>query len=507
MILMPLNVPGIRCAVVLIVLSALAETVSGTPSIQWTREFGTDELDQAFGVAADRLGNVFVTGATEGNLIGGSAAGYSDQAFLRKYNVSGQVQWTRQFGAGYSTRSGGVSADGEGNAYIAGYTYGSLVDGTSAGGQDAFLRRYDASGSLAWSNQFGTNKDDRASDVFADGFGSIYVSGTTYGNLGGGVADSDGDAFVAKYNSSGAMLWTTRFSTDLRDFGASVTADGAGNVYLTGLVEEHSTSGFHDAFLAKYNSVGVLQWSRLLNSGGHENGSGLATDAMGNVFIAGTTSGSLFGQTHAGGVYDAFIAKYNASGTRLWTRLIGSSAEDQGADIAIDEHGDAYVTGFTAGSLGGSSSIGGDAFVSKVSASGEIQWTRLWGGPYRDEGHGVSINEEGIYFAGDVGGVRNFGSFKGDALVGVLLDIPLNPADFDNNGVVNGADLTLWQSSFGTDDHADADGDGDADGADFLAWQRAFHGSNAAHMSATVPEPNCATLILLILTFGYRRRR
>ena len=106
--------------------------------------------------------------------------------------------WTEQFGTSSGDTSYGVSADGLGNVYLSGSTFGSLY-GANAGSFDSFISKYDGSGTLLWSEQFGTSSKDFVSGVSADGLGDIYLSGLTEGSLDGTNAGS-ADAFVAKYS-------------------------------------------------------------------------------------------------------------------------------------------------------------------------------------------------------------------------------------------------------------------------------------------------------------------
>lgn len=107
------------------------------------------------------------------------------------------LDWIDQFGTSDTERSHSVSADGLGNVYISGRTKGGL-GGPNAGGNDVFLSKYDASGTLEWTRQFGTSESDYGYEVSADGLGNVYISGQTRGSLGGPNA-GDFDAFVAKF--------------------------------------------------------------------------------------------------------------------------------------------------------------------------------------------------------------------------------------------------------------------------------------------------------------------
>jgi len=99
-------------------------------------------------------------------------------------------------GTSLADQSFGVSADGLGNVYISGETFRSL-DGTNAGDDDAFVTKYDAAGNIQWTRQLGTSSRDESSGVSADGLGNVYFSGTTSGSL-GRANNGNPDAFLAK---------------------------------------------------------------------------------------------------------------------------------------------------------------------------------------------------------------------------------------------------------------------------------------------------------------------
>jgi hypothetical protein len=105
---------------------------------------GTTAIDASYGVAADRLGNVYMSGATTGDLEFGSppdGRGYQD-AFVTMFDADGTFQWTRQLGTVLTDASLGVSADGLGNVYISGETFGSLTGEPHPNSNDAFLTKF-----------------------------------------------------------------------------------------------------------------------------------------------------------------------------------------------------------------------------------------------------------------------------------------------------------------------------------------------------------------------------
>ncbi len=278
-------------------------------TLEWTRQLGTSNDDESFGVSADGLGNVYISGfinfSDEGPFAGGL-----NEAFISKYNSGGELQWTRQLGTISFEESLGVSADGLGNVYISGDTLGSL-GGTNAGGYDAFISKYDAGGELQWTRQFGTSESDASFGVSADGLGNVYISGDTLGSLGGTNAGAS-DAFISKYDAGGELQWTRQLGTSDRDWGNSVSADGQGNVYISGFTSGSlggPNAGEWDAFVSKYDASGILKWTRQLGTSDRDVSNAVSADGLGSVYISGWTQGSL-GGPFAGGWSDAFVTKF-----------------------------------------------------------------------------------------------------------------------------------------------------------------------------------------------------
>ena len=141
--------------------------------------------------------------------------------------------------------------------------------------------------------------------------GSVYVSGNTLGSLAGPNL-GDFDAWVAKYSAAGTLLWKRQLGTAKTDGAHAVAADAGGNVYISGATAGAlggPSRGFDDAWIASYSSAGELRWKRQLGSSDNDNALGVATDSDGNVYLGGTTMGSLGGPTR--GFIDAWVAKYS----------------------------------------------------------------------------------------------------------------------------------------------------------------------------------------------------
>jgi uncharacterized protein (TIGR03437 family) len=207
----------------------------------------------AYGVAADATG-AYVVGSTPGPL-SGQPAGPGQDLFIRKYDPNGNALWTNQFGTPFGPEYAfAVSASSSG-VYVAGTTPGLLgIQTLPTFGYDAYVRKYDTGGNLQWTRQFGTADNDVAYGAFADDTG-MYVVGYTKGVL--GTASLGGaDVFLRRYDSNGNALWTLQTGSVDDDYGYGVAADASG-IYIGGYTDRNSIpeslTNVADPFLYKYS--------------------------------------------------------------------------------------------------------------------------------------------------------------------------------------------------------------------------------------------------------------
>ena len=404
---------------VVIAINCSAGIAEAPYTIEWTRQLGTSAEDSGYGVATDSSGSVWIAGHTKGSLGAANAGGYD--AFLSKYDSSGGLLWTSQLGTSASDAGTCIATDDSGHIYITGTTGGPL-GASEAHSSDAFLTKYDASGNLLWIRQHKSYASDYGCDVATDNSGNIYMSGSTMGRL--GVSAAGGfDAFLSKYDSSGNLLWTRQLGTARREYGSGVATDAWGNVCITGYTKGSlvaTNAGGDDVFLSKYNASGDLLWTRQFGTPEDDCGYDAATDGSGNVYITGMTKGSL--QASNAGLRDAFLSKFNNSGNVLWTRQFGTLEKDYGRGVATDRSGNVYISGQTSGILGASSAGGSDAFLRKYDSSGNLLWTCQFGTPERDTGNGVAIDASGnVYMSGNTNGALGASNAGGpDAFIAKL---------------------------------------------------------------------------------------
>jgi hypothetical protein len=264
-----------------------------------------DGATEAYGVAVDRNDNGFVVGHTWGNL-DGNARKSSIDAFVTKYDPSGNKQWTRLLGTTSGrTWAKAAATDGNGNVYVVGRTEGSLPGNVNPGGEKGYLAKYDAIGALQWVKHIGAcSLELRGAAVSHTN--RLYVSGSS----------GCSGAFVAEYDLNGNLVWE-RF---VGGWGTKVYTDAWGymgndNVYLAGsgkgdLEKPGSPTTTYHGFVASFTASGTKNWLQQLAPpvGGDMLLYGLTVDSNGKPYVGGTTKGAYNGAPTAG-TDDAFVLK------------------------------------------------------------------------------------------------------------------------------------------------------------------------------------------------------
>ena len=201
------------------------------------------------------------------------------------------------------------------------------------------------------------------------------------------------------------------------DAGYAIALDGSGNIYVTGTTGSVSfspnsgLSASRDAFVTKFSPNGSIVYTTILSSSADDSGQAIAVDATGNVYVAGTTEGSNFPATPgawqivSGGGKDGFAAKLNPSGNLVYASYIGGAGDDIATGIAIDQPGNAYISGYTSSTGFPTTpgvpqpSYGGgpyDAFIVKLNAAGSAAvYATLLGGSGNDQAQSIALDPAG----------------------------------------------------------------------------------------------------------------
>lgn len=264
---------------------------------------------------------------------------------------------------------------------------------------------------------------DTAGNVYIAGFfnGPAYFENTV-------MSAAEGSAwslFIAKYNSTGNLIWVQRagHSPGVIQINEMVL-DAAGNIYVAGFFNQNATfdattltnAGMTDIFLAKYNSTGNFQWVRKAGGPGEDEANDLTVADNGDIYICGSyKNNAVFGLTtlpSAGG-QDMFVASYNNDGFFQWVQKGGGSGSDIARSIVVNSDGDVTVAGNFQGSATFSTksltSAGGyDIFMLRYSSAGALAWAKGMGGTGNDYGNDLCTNTaKELYIVGEFEGTAN----------------------------------------------------------------------------------------------------
>ncbi len=348
------------------------------------------------------------------------------------------------------------ATDLPGNIYIAGATTGS-VEGDNAGAYDPIVTKYDSDGNQIWNIQFGSANFDWITDIVTDNQANFYVAGYTEGDLGASKNAEVADVWLAKYDSDGNQIWIEQFGTQVinRTFGIDV--DNEGDVYLSGYtIEESINSQTDDSWVTKYDSDGSREWFTQFGTTQYDEAYDVAVDNEGNAYSTGWTVGDLGGNNS--GIYDVWVAKHNNDGELQFIEQFGSEDYEFPWGIDTDREGNVYVTGWTLGDLAGNNAGSYDTWVAKYDSVGNQIWLEQFGTEGDDS---VLYGDIEVYSNGDIFltgytdsdlGGENAGSY--DTWV----------AKYDSNG------NEQWIQQFGT--------------ADF-DYAHDISGDNAGHLYVT----------------------
>jgi hypothetical protein len=345
----------------------------------WAKQFGDAARQAATHVATDRLGNIIVAGSFEGTVDFGGGELSSSGGFnmvLAKLDAQGNHVWSRRFGDADQLTLGeikGIAVGDSSDIVITGAFAGTLDFGgavlTSAGGLDMFLAKLDGDGNHQWSQSYGAAAQQYPRGVAIDGQGNVVATGDFNGQVdfGGGtlVNTSASDVFVAKFDSSGNHLWSSRYgNANAGDYhrAQGVAVDGAGNIVITGDYEGDidfgggvlAGAGEYDVFVAKLAPSGAHMWSQGFGDEDEDYVKGIAVDDSANVVVTGHFYGDIEfggGPISSGGSNDIFLAKLDPDGVHLWSRGFGGSAYEFARGVAAGGAGSIVVAGFFYGTV------------------------------------------------------------------------------------------------------------------------------------------------------------
>ena len=413
----------------------------------WTKQFGTSDNDNGYDISTDCMGNLYTTSSEGGTnflrkytptgneewnyvitmtgelsvavdrnchhsggnndhiYVGGEIDNSGDRNWgITRFDTNGNKISLSTGGSSSYEKVTDITVDHEGSVYITGET-GGVIDGVNNGGSDIFVVKIDnVTGSTQWARQFGSYGPDHGYGITVDSTNNIYVTGRDW--------PGNGSITTRSYDKNGVVRWSKLESNGGSvEYGTAIIAV-ANNIYLTGMTagslhgNVNAGGGNYDIFVMKYHdntglNSATREWTDQIgtprvywpnNFYGNDKGYGIAVSNDGEyIYVTGVANGDLDGNISSddsGQSGDVFLTKYGRTGTRYWTKQIGSSKTDEAKSITIDSSENIYIIGTTYGDLDGNRNLGsddvpdpslpftpmeGDVFILKFDSNGNKQ--------------------------------------------------------------------------------------------------------------------------------------
>jgi hypothetical protein len=298
---------------------------------------------------------------------------------------------------------------------------------------DILIQKFNTDGQLLWARHIGSIDNEIPRAITGDSDGNIWITGIFRNQLdvdpGVGEVLLEGnptwDFFLLKLDPEGDFLWAHAFTGADFDFVNSVATDEDGNVFLGGSfqseidfdpgVEEQlvEPNGFNNLFILKLDNEGNFQWVKTVVGPSAHTLYKLDVDQEGNVVATGRFSGTSDFDPgiptlplSSNGAEDVFLIKLSPDGDLEWAFNFGGATGDSGQDLAIDQEGNIYLTGYFTqlvdfdpgpGFFEFLSAGSDDIFVCKFTPSGDFEWAQQIGGENRDRGLSIDVGNLGLY--------------------------------------------------------------------------------------------------------------
>ena len=363
-------------------LFGFSSLLAQAPTWQLAFSAGYNGNESVSAIATDATGNTYITGSYTSSYINfgtfsllNSFSGTSD-IFLVKIDPTGAVVWAKTFGGADGDQGNGLAVDASGNVLLTGWFASSsitfsatVLNNVGTASSDLFIAKYDSDGNLIWAKGIGGSGNDRGYAVSCDANSNVFVTGwytSATINFGTGNLTNAGsatnDMFVVKYDASGATLWAKTIGGSAADGARACANDASGNTYVLGSFSSSSinfgtgtltnaSSGTYDLFLAKYDPTGTVVWSTKVGGIYDEMGNAIAISGN-NIYLTGSfsspnvTFGSLPVLTNvSAGTSDVFLASYSSTGVANWSKASGGADSDEAKCICVDASGNAFISG------------------------------------------------------------------------------------------------------------------------------------------------------------------
>ncbi|HEU5167375.1 MAG TPA: IPT/TIG domain-containing protein, partial [Chitinophagaceae bacterium] len=380
---------------------------SQTPGVKWTKYLQKSLYSQGFYDAKATSDN--------GYIIVGSDTDFSfnktqivkkvwgNQSWIVKLDNNGNTIWNKNI-SGYHSGLTSVVQASDGGFVATGFDHDT---------SRFQILKYSSSGNLLWQKFYGGSFDDVGYNIIKTGNSGYLLSGYTEsndGNVTGNHSPGTADAWLVKTDSNGDIVWKKCFGGTGGDtaFAAVQTIDkgfvivgssNSNNGDLTG------NNGLSDAWIFKIDSLGNLQWQKNYGGSGFDAFRGVVTNADGSFIVSGSTTSTSATSNGNKGKADVWVAKISSTGNLIWSKGFGGSEDEMGLSVVSTQDNSYLITGFTESNNADVTGNNGlaDEWLIKVSDDGNLVWQRCIGTNKNEIGMAVIYNAENDYAIGGFG--------------------------------------------------------------------------------------------------------
>jgi hypothetical protein len=459
------------------------------PVALWAKSGSSIGNETTHSIVSDAQGNIYIAGTfTDDTLQFGTVtlSNINNQGsafYLVKFNSSGNAVWGISSKGTLYEEGTSICIDLSGNIFITGYFDSNILNldtvslnNTSSPSTDCFIAKYDSSGNIQWAKSIAGNSYDYPRVIKTDDVGNIYLVGYFQSDsisIGSETLLNPGTigyehTFIAKYNSSGSVIWAKTCSGGSNsDYTTAMDVDSSGNVFIAGLFGS-DTFGFdtltvsnalpgaqtYDVFYAKFDSSGNTVWLKRFGGDSFESANSLVLDNNSNIILTGSFysnkliigSDTLVNTDVSLSTTEIYLAKFDSNGNPIWAKASAGSDYDESYAIAVDNIGDIYICGYFNSSTMNLDNISlvnpnglfnSEIYLAKYHSSGSISWAQRAGGSGLESGNVINID------------------INGDVIIAGYFDSPAITFDaivLPNTGA-NDAFLVKFSSTVGIAEH------------------------------------------------------
>lgn len=429
--------PSFRWIIFTIPLLLNILSFAQSPEWSWVNIAGGITDDKGLSLKCDKHGFVYVTGYFRTSVlqIGNQSinnAGFRD-VFLAKFDTLGNVIWAQSFGGKSSDKVKCLEVDCNGNVYILGEFMSPILHvGTfqlnSGNKSQVFLAKIDSEGNVLWTMASSGSSNPTAGSVTTDYKGYVYVScNYQHENCYFGVSAFENmgemDFFLIKLDPFGVPVWSKSFGGALSDECTSLCCNGE-SLFIGGNFKSETlafgntifeNSGNADPFIVKCLGSGETVWGYSGKGSENDYCNALSSDAFGSVFITGSYRSHLM---NFGSAYfvnngnpnindDYYLLKIDSTGNFLWSDFKSSPSDEAGKCLSVDNSNNLLVSGYYLSdsiTFGSNTLINNglnNAFITKYTSEGNIEWAKTMGGAHSDYLNGITTDlKNNIYTTG-----------------------------------------------------------------------------------------------------------